>query len=99
MLSSDLDSDPEYTTRPFLFQFSPSPLLSGSLLSLAAQVPAGFDLSPGEVLPGLATVEMGLEGLAGVEFVVLLSAPPDPEGGAWGLWGVPHGGTGAARPP
>ena len=31
--------------------------------SLAAQVPGGFDLSPGETLAGLAEVWVGLEGL------------------------------------
>ena len=31
--------------------------------SLAAQVPGGFDLSPGETLAGLADVKVGLEGL------------------------------------
>ena len=64
---------------PFLGLVSSSSL-SGSFLSLAAQVPAGFVLSPGEVLPGLATFDTGLEGLSGVEGVpgVLLLAPPAP---------------------
>ena len=31
--------------------------------SLVAQVPAGFGLSPGDPLPGLAAIEVGLEGV------------------------------------
>ena len=43
---------------------SSSSLLSSSALpTLAAQVPGGFRLSPGEVLLGLAVVSVGLDGL------------------------------------
>ena len=50
-------------------------------------MPDGFALSPGEALPGLAAVEMGLEGLDGEGFVVVISpALPDLEGGIGGLW-------------
>ena len=46
------ESLPEYSTR--------RPSIAGSL---AAQVPGGFDLSPGETLEGLAEVKVGLDGL------------------------------------
>ena len=36
-------------------------------MSLAAQVPGGFTLSPGEALEGLAEVSVGLDGLYGLE--------------------------------
>ena len=76
-------------------------LLSGSLPSLAAQVPVGLFLSLREMLPGLTTVRVGREGLRGVVGVSGLfpPAPPAPVGGAWGIWGAPHGGRGATRPP
>ena len=45
--------------------FSSSSLSSCALLSLAAQVPGGFLLSPGEVLAGLAEVWVGRDGLYG----------------------------------
>ena len=55
LTSSDSDSEPEYSTnRPL-----------SSLLSLAAQVPWGLLLSPGETLTGLAEVCVGLDGLYG----------------------------------
>ena len=85
---------------PFLLSLSSSQLFD-SLLSLAAQVPAGLLLSPGEVLPGLANVDVGREGLRGMVGVSgLLPAPlPAPVGGTWGCRGVPRGGRGATRPP
>ena len=84
---------------PFLLSLSSS-LLSDSLPSLAAQVPVGLLLSPGEVLPGLANVEVGREGLRGVVGVSgLLPAPPAPVGEAWGCVGAPRGVRGATRPP
>ena len=93
-------SDPEYSTSQFLGRVLLSSL-SGSLLSLAAQVPAGFVHSQGEVLPVLATVDTGLEGLSGVEGVpgLLLPAPPAPVGGALGGRGASRGSRGTTRPP
>ena len=109
-----------FIANVFVYMFVlPLSLSSLSLLAppLAAQVPAGFALSPGDGLPGLATVDVGLEGDTGgvgvgegavvpasgllpAAALLALACPlADPEGRAWGLWGAPRGGRGAARPP
>ena len=81
-----------FTLSSLLVSLPPLSLLAPPL---AAQVPVGLALSPGDVLPGLANVDVGLKGDTGL----LPPAPPAPVGGAWGIWGAPRGGRGATRLP